>query len=244
MGHGASWRVMSARSCRQPDVARQLVALIGYVALFAVLLLLPAGTLHWRAAWILLVTLFVVRLASTMALWGSQRRLLEARARVPLRRDQPLADRLLLPAFMASFAALVAFCAWDYWRAHLLPVPPPALRVAGLLAFVVGWGVVHLALRTNAFAETVVRHQQERGQQAVTTGPYAVVRHPMYAGLLLVMSGLALWLGSAAGVLASLIPAAVLALRIVFEERVLRSALPGYTTYSARVRWRLVPGFW
>jgi len=223
---------------------RQLAGLVGYVALFAVLLFAPAGTLRWRAAWVLLAVLFVVRLASTLVLWRSRRALLEARAHFPLRRDQAIADRLLLPLSMASFAALIAFCAWDRWRAHLLAVPPAALRAAGLLAFLAGWWVVHLALAANAFAETTVRHQAERGQHVITEGAYAVVRHPMYAGLLLVMSGLALWLGSLAGVIASLVPAGFLAVRILFEERVLRDALPDYAQYVARVRWRMVPGFW
>lgn len=223
---------------------RQLVGLVGYVALFAVLLFIPAGTVQWRAAWLLLAVLFGVRLASTLLLWRSQRSLLEARAHGPLRPDQPLADRLLLPLFMATFAAQVAFCAWDQWHANLLPVPPPALRSAGLLLFIAGWGVVHLALAANAFAETTVRHQADRGHQVVANGAYSVVRHPMYGGLLLVMSGLALWLGSMAGVIASLVPAAVLALRIQLEERMLRAALPEYAAYAARVRWRMVPGFW
>jgi protein-S-isoprenylcysteine O-methyltransferase Ste14 len=223
---------------------RQLVGVAGYVALFAVLLLLPAGTLHWRAAWVLLGVLFAARLASTLLLWRSQRNLLEARAHFPLRRDQALADRLLLPLFMASFAAQVAFCSWDRWHGHLLPTPPPALRVGGLLAFVLGWGVVHLALRANAFAETTVRLQEDRGQRVITDGAYAVVRHPMYSGLLLIMAGLALWLGSIAGVLASIVPAGILALRIRLEERVLRAAFVAYVAYAARVRWRLVPGFW
>jgi protein-S-isoprenylcysteine O-methyltransferase Ste14 len=225
-------------------MVRQLVGLVAYVALFAVLLFAPARTLCWRAAWILLGVLFIVRLASTLLLWRSQRRLLEARAHLPLRRDQPLADQLLLPLFMASFAALVAFCAWDRWQAHLLPVPLPAFRSAGLLLFVAGWGVVHLALAANAFAETTVRHQAERDHQVVMDGAYSVVRHPMYAGLLFVMSGLALWLGSMAGVIASVVPVGILALRIHIEERLLQATLPGYATYATRVRWRMVPGIW
>lgn len=223
---------------------RQLVGVLVYVALFAALLFGGAGTLHWRAAWMLIAVLLVARALSTAALLRSRPALLAERARLPLQRGQPLADRLLLAASMSAFAALVAVTAWERWHARLLPPPPLWLRAAGLLAFAAGWGLVHSALRANAYAVTVVRYQAERGQQVVTGGPYAAVRHPMYAGVITVMAGLALWLGSVAGVAAALVPGALLAARIRLEERVLRAALPGYAAYAARVRWRLVPGVW
>jgi protein-S-isoprenylcysteine O-methyltransferase Ste14 len=90
----------------------------------------------------------------------------------------------------------------------------------------------------------VVRAQAERAQTVVAHGAYAIVRHPMYAGLLGVMVGQALWLRSTAAVVAVAGPGAVLAVRIVIEERVLRHALPEYAAYVARVRWRLIPGVW
>ena len=225
-------------------MARQLVGLAVYVLLFAALLFGPAGTLHWRAAWILLAVLLAVRGASTVALYRVQRSLLDERARLPLHREQPLADRLLLPAVMASFAGVIAFAAWERWHRPLLAAPTAWLRVAGLLMFAAGWWGVHRALRTNAFAVAVVRHQAERAQRVVTEGPYAIVRHPMYASLLPVMTGLALWLASLAALCAVAIPAVLLAVRIGLEERVLRDALPDYVAYSQRVRWRLVPGVW
>jgi protein-S-isoprenylcysteine O-methyltransferase Ste14 len=226
-------------------MTRQLVGLAGYVLLFAFLLFVPAGTLHWPAAWILLATLAVVRGASITLLWRTRRALLEARTAIPLpQAGQPLSDRLLLPATMAAFAGLVAFTARDVWHWHLIATPPLWLRGVGLLAFTVGWGIVHLALRANAFALTVVRLQQDRAQQVVQQGAYAFVRHPMYLGLLFVMTGLALALGSVAGVAAAVVPGAILALRIVAEERLLRTHLPGYAAYGERVRWRLLPGIW
>lgn len=217
---------------------------LGYVALFAALLFGPAGTLHWRAAWVLLGVLLVARCASTIALYRSRRALLAERARLPLQSGQPGADRILLPAFMASFAALVAFVSWERWHSQLFAAPPSWVRALGLVAFVAGWIVVHLTLRANAFAVTVVRHQSERGHRVVTTGPYSVVRHPMYAGMAPVMIGLALWLGSVAGAVTSAVPVAILAARIRVEERLLARTLPAYRRYMSEVRWRLLPGVW
>ena len=180
---------------------RQLWGAVAYVALFAVLLLLGAGTWRWPAAWVLLATLLVVRAASDARLWRVQRGLMEEREGLPLRRGQPAADRVLIVAFMATYAALVVVAGADVWRMHLLPAPPPWLRAVGLAAFVAGWWIVHRALETNAFAAFVVRHQADRGQVVVSDGPYAVVRHPMYAGLVPVLLGLTLWLGSTAGLI-------------------------------------------
>ncbi|HXV17608.1 MAG TPA: isoprenylcysteine carboxylmethyltransferase family protein [Gemmatimonadaceae bacterium] len=224
---------------------RQIVGLAGYVALFGLLLYAGAGTLEWRAAWVLLATLFMVRGISVVLLWRTQRSLLDERSTLPLpQAGQPAADRILLPLSMASFAGIVFFSALDVWHLRLLSMPPFWLRVAGLAAFTLGWWVVYRALRTNAFAVTVVRCQHERAQHVIDTGPYAVVRHPMYAGLIPVMAGLALWLGSLAGALLAVVPVTFLAIRIVVEERMLNDRLPGYSEYRQRVRARLVPGIW
>jgi protein-S-isoprenylcysteine O-methyltransferase Ste14 len=110
--------------------------------------------------------------------------------------------------------------------------------------FAVGWFLVVLALRTNAFATTVVRHQQERGHQVVSTGIYRYVRHPMYSGLVLSMVGMGLWLGSYAGATASLVPTSILVIRICVEEKLLRKNLADYSSYASLVRFRLIPGVW
>lgn len=226
-------------------MARQLVALVGYLLIFFVLLFWPAGTLDWPAAWELLTVIFIVRLASLVALLRTRRTLLDARTIVPVpQAGQPLPDRILLPAYMAANAAQVAFASWDVW--HLRWFAPPALwiRAAGLVLFVIGWWVIYLALRENAFALTVVRSQADRGQDVVDTGPYAIVRHPMYSGITLVMIGFPLWLGSVAALIAAIVPVTLLAARIHFEERLLVVRLAGYDDYRRRVRWRLVPKAW
>jgi protein-S-isoprenylcysteine O-methyltransferase Ste14 len=207
-------------------------------------LFLGAGTWRWPRAWVLLGVLFVLRVISRSLLAASRADLLAERARGPVQSGQSLGDRILLAAFMATYAAMVAFAAADMWRFHLLPPLPTWARVLGLGAFIIGTGLVHNALRANAFAVTVVRLQEERGQYVVREGPYGIVRHPMYAGLIPVMLGVAAWLGSAAAMIAVAVPTLILCLRIVLEERMLRARLPGYADYTRQVRWRLVPGIW
>jgi protein-S-isoprenylcysteine O-methyltransferase Ste14 len=226
------------------SVARAIVGILVYVGLFAVLLLVPAGTLDWWRAWVLLGVLLVMRAAGTAAAIRVNPEMLAERSRLPLHRGQPLADRVLLLSFMAAFAALIAFCPLDVFHLRLLPRPPAAVSVCGIVLFAAGWWIIAEVLRTNAFAVRVVRHQPERGHTLVDTGVYGVVRHPMYAGIIPVLIGMCLWLESYAGALLALVPIGILAARIVLEERFLRRTLPGYDAYTARVRWRLVPRLW
>jgi protein-S-isoprenylcysteine O-methyltransferase Ste14 len=164
---------------------------------------------------------------------------------VLIHRDQSSADKLVVLAFMATaFMGVPAFAALDVFHWHVLPSPPLFLASAGLILFAVGWTIIALALRANAFAVTVVRLQKERQHTVVDTGVYGVVRHPMYAGSPFVQVGLSLWLGSYTAALLAAIPLGLLMLRIGLEERLLRRELLGYREYAARVPYRLLPGIW
>ena len=114
----------------------------------------------------------------------------------------------------------------------------------GLLSFAAGWRMVTSAMVENAFAVTVVRLQTERRQHVVDSGPYRIVRHPMYAAVIPLTAGPALWLGSYAAAIAATVPAALVAIRILFEEKFLRRELPGYEEYTTRTRFRLIPFVW
>lgn len=191
-----------------------------------------------------MAVLLAIRIWGTIVVFRAQPELIAERSKPIIQEGQPVADRVLLLAFMASYAALVAFTSADATRLRLLGAPPLGVAALGLALFAGGSVLVALALRENAFAVAVVRHQEERGHTVVATGPYGWIRHPFYAGVVVLMPGMALWLGSYAGAVASLVPAGILASRIVLEERFLLRRLPGYREYAGRVRSRLVPGIW
>ena len=117
-----------------------------------------------------------------------------------------------------------------------LPSRSSAILVVAYMALA-GW-----TFQVNAFAAPVVKIQSD--QQVIDSGPYAVVRHPMYSGALLLFIGLPLLLGSWWGLVLSLVLIVALAWRAVNEERALRDELPGYADYMRRVRYRLVPQVW
>lgn len=211
---------------------------------YGALLFVPAGTLDWWRAWVFLAVTLAGTVAASIALLHANQALLAERLKPPIQADQSPADKILLPVMLAGHAVTVVLIPLDVFRLHLLPPPGPVVAALGLLLYIVGFWIAYRALRENAFGAPVVKHQAERGQVVVDTGPYRIVRHPMYAGGLLVFFGMPLWLESSAATLLAVVPAAALVLRIVAEEAFLRRELPGYAAYAQRVRYRLIPFLW
>jgi len=156
-------------------------------------------------------------------------------------------SREKLPLLAAAAAALwishLALAGLDVGRLHWSRVPP-AVRVCGFVGLVASFGLMHAAGRANPFFSSVVRIQAERGHRLISTGPYGIVRHPGYAGVILMLLSSSVALGSWLSLLPALAAIAALVARTLFEEGVLRRGLPGYDEYTRRVRHRLVPGVW
>jgi protein-S-isoprenylcysteine O-methyltransferase Ste14 len=112
------------------------------------------------------------------------------------------------------------------------------------MLFAFGWWLITAAMVANAFAAPVVKLQQERGHHVIDSGPYRIVRHPMYSGAIPMLLGMALWFGSYAAAIAAILPIALIAIRTVIEERFLRRELPEYDQYITRTRFRLIPFVW
>jgi protein-S-isoprenylcysteine O-methyltransferase Ste14 len=226
------------------SVTRRILGVLLQPALFALLLFGPAGTFVWWRAWVLIGVVLVATVVSMAVLARKSPALLEERFRPPLQQGQLLADKVILLVFIAAFASVIAFIPDDVFRRRIFDTPGPIISTIGLGLFVAGWGLTTLALRANAFAAPVVKPMKARRQIVVDTGVYAVVRHPMYAGTLLLLLGMPLWLESYAAALLASIPITLLAVRILVEERFLRRELAGYDAYTERVRFRVIPGVW
>ena len=120
-----------------------------------------------------------------------------------------------------------------------------ALQSLGLaLLLLASFALIMWVMRANSFAAPVVRLQAERGHRVISTGPDALVRHPIYSGTVLYFVSTAPLLGSWWGVAISPLFAVLFAVRSEIEERALLAGLPGYADYAMRVRYRLVPGLW
>ena len=214
------------------------------VAIFGASLFLPAGTLEWWRAWVFLGVVFVGAVGSTVSVFRANKGLFEERFRSPVQKGQPLADKVLVVLLILAFVGLIVSIPLDVFRFHLMAKPGPFVSSLGLVLFAVGWWIMTLALRENAFASPAVKHQEERHHRVIDSGIYSVVRHPMYAGALPLLIGMPLWLESYAAAMLAIIPIGTLVLRILFEERFLRRELAGYEAYTERVRYRLIPFLW
>jgi protein-S-isoprenylcysteine O-methyltransferase Ste14 len=131
----------------------------------------------------------------------------------------------------------------DAGRFHWSHVPLGVV-VLGYVLFCIGYFLSIWVYRVNRFAEPTVRIQTDRGQRVIDTGPYALVRHPLYLGALLMWAGIPLSLGSLWALLPGALGAVVLVVRTILEDRTLQAELPGYQDYTHRVRHRLIPGVW
>lgn len=213
--------------------------------IFAAILFAPIRTFHWPRAWAFLALMALFTTISYSLLLPTRLDLLLERSRVRSQRGQPLADRLVLLMYKLSMGVVLVFISRDVFWYHLLPPPPLWVSGIGLVGFAAGWALVTMVWLQNPFAAVVVKNQSERDHRVITTGPHAIVRHPMYAALIPLFPGACLFLGSTAAALATLVPLAVLVfLRIPVEERFLRRTFPEYEEYMRRVRYRVIPGVW
>jgi protein-S-isoprenylcysteine O-methyltransferase Ste14 len=217
-------------------------SIIGF-GIMAALLFIPAGTLAWSAAWLFLAEFAVASLAITFWLLRHNPALLAERMAPLIQRDQKMWDKALMVVLLLVWCAWFVIMGFDAVRYGWseMPLWSQALGALGILAAMY---VIFLTMKANSFAAPVVKIQIERGHRVISDGPYAVVRHPMYGGALLLIIGTPLLLGSWWGLALTPVIVALLGARAVMEERTLARELEGYSDYAARVRYRLVPMIW
>jgi protein-S-isoprenylcysteine O-methyltransferase Ste14 len=223
------------------EIIRGLVSQVILTAVFIALLFGPAGTFAWAPGWAFLALFAVCSQAMGIWLLRTDPELLKRRMASPLASSQTASDRLIAVAVFLLVALWLACMGLDGGRLHLAPTPLWAKAVGAaliVLAFL-GWAWVLAANRYAAITVGVMP-----GQQVATRGPYAIVRHPMYALVPLLLIGGALMTGSLWS-LVFLVPAeALLAARTLGEEQLLMRDLAGYPEYAGKVRWRLAPRVW
>jgi protein-S-isoprenylcysteine O-methyltransferase Ste14 len=208
-----------------------------FFVLAAVALFGSAGTFGIAVFWIYLAILAAIFAASF--LWVDPD-LARERMR-PGGKKPPLALQLFSGVLVLHWI----IAGLDRGRFHWSDTVPPWLQAMGLLALAGSYAFCIWAMHVNRFFSSVVRIQTDRGQHVVSTGPYAVIRHPGYLAGIVVMlaSGVALGSWIAAAFLAiTTLP--FLLYRAITEDRILQAELPGYRDYAQSVRWRLIPGLW
>lgn len=222
-------------------------AIIGFVIFFLlnpVCLFLAAGDAGWPMGWAYSGLFIASIIGSRLATYLRSPDLLRERARFMEAEGVKAWDRVLV--FLVGLVgplAIVIVAGLDRrfgWSASV----PFALQVGTLVGVALGYGVAIWAMLENAFFSAVVRIQHERGHVVVSTGPYAIIRHPAYAGGILSSLAIPIVLDSLYALIPALAMVILLIVRTSLEDKTLHQELPGYTEYAARVKHRLVPGMW
>jgi protein-S-isoprenylcysteine O-methyltransferase Ste14 len=216
------------------------LGLAALAAVVGVLLFGVAGTLRYAEAWGFLGTFFGAALAVTVYLMRRDPKLLERRVKGGPVAEQRPRQRVIQRLASCAFLAILAVPALDH-RFGWSHVPVPVV-VAGDGLVALGFLVVFLVFRENSYASATVEVGAE--QKVIDTGLYAWVRHPMYAGALLLLAGIPLALGSFWGLLVLAPFAAVIVWRLLDEESFLVQQLPGYAAYRSQTPYRLIPFVW
>jgi protein-S-isoprenylcysteine O-methyltransferase Ste14 len=219
---------------------RAFRALLVLVVVMAALLFIPAGTLDYWQAWIFLTVYVALSVAITLHLAKKDPRLLERRMRGGPFAEKRISQKIIMTVTSLGFFGLIVVPAFDHrfgWS-HL----PPPVALAGDVLMALGWLAVFFVFRENTFTSATIELAPD--QRVISTGPYALVRHPMYAGALVMLLGIPIALGSWWGVLVIVAILPALIFRLIDEEKFLARNLPGYQEYQAKVRYRLIPGVW
>jgi protein-S-isoprenylcysteine O-methyltransferase Ste14 len=206
----------------------------------AALLFLPAWTIYYWQAWVYLIIFFSASVLMTAYLLKHDPALLKRRLSGGPAAEKEKTQKIIMLFASIAFAALLAVPALDYrfgWSA-----PPPYVLIAGDVLVAIGFYIIFLVYKENTFTSATIEIAEDH--KVISTGPYALVRHPMYAGAFLYLLGTPLALASYWGLLALAAMMIFLIWRLFDEEEFLAKNLPGYSEYRNKVRFRMVPFVW
>ncbi len=218
----------------------RIFTVLGSLVLFGAILFVAAGHLDWWEAWIYLA-IYLVGI-SFNGLWSLRHNpeMLNERGRMGA--NAKSWDKIIGLIYMVLLFAIYILAGLD--RRFGWSMMPLWVKVLGGIALALSLALTFWVMTANTFLSTFVRIQEERGHTTVSSGPYRFVRHPMYAGILLMSVGMPLLLGSWAALIPGVVNILLFVVRTALEDKTLQAELPGYPEYVQKVKYRLVPGIW
>jgi len=233
--------VTIAQVARMDTLTRKaLVGLAQLETALAIMLFAPAWSLRFWQGWAYWILFSLCVLGITLYFLKYDPHLIEGRLPAGWRAEEQTSQKIIQAIAGALFMAAIVVPALDHrfgWS-HV----PVALVIAGDAMTVLSFAIIFFVFKENSYAAATIRVETE--QPVISTGVYRMVRHPMYAGALILFIATPLALGSFWGLIVVLPLCAVLVARLLDEERYLSAALPGYDAYRGRVRYRLIPYIW
>ena len=223
---------------------KKLIFAFLFILLFPALIFILSGDYTWPEGWIFTIWFIFLCYSTILYLYKKDPALLAERYKQPGSGNQQGWDVYVVYGIMIGFTFWILIMPLDAKRIGWSPAFPLWLTALGI-AFLIGSFLLFFRSYTdNTFLSPLVRIQDDRKQQVVSTGVYGFVRHPMYLGAILMFFGAPLVLGSFYGVIVGLALTILLMARIVGEEMMLARELEGYRGYIQNVRYRLFPFLW
>ena len=209
---------------------------VGLVAIGATLFV-PAGTLNYWNGWLYMILLMIPVTYSFFFFYKRDPQLLEKRLNY---KEKFKAQKIYMALSIPAAILIFVIPGLDF-RYGWSPVPLPTV-ILSTAVFLCGYALFIKVLKTNSYASRTIEIQQ--GQKVISTGPYAIVRHPMYTSALIIYAATPIILGSLYSELTIIPLIALVIFRIIHEEKTLAKDLPGYREYLQKVKYRLIPGLW
>lgn len=222
-------------------ISKPLLALqfLTAIPVMMVIVFWPAGTLRWIEGWVYIILQLGYALLLTFYFLKHDPGMIQKRMQMKV--PPKLWDRMVMLPFISAMIALLIVPGFDVIRYSWSSLPV-YIELIGFFGFILASYWIFLVMKENSYLLKTVEIQKD--QKVVSTGPYAIVRHPMYSSIIVMVFSIALALGS----LYSLIPAGIatifLLIRTHFEDMMLQNELKGYKEYTRKTRYRIVPGIW
>jgi protein-S-isoprenylcysteine O-methyltransferase Ste14 len=215
------------------------------MSLFALALLWPAGTWYWWEAWVMIGLWLVFGLVMQHYLIHDDPALLSERLKlVPIHKDQKTWDKVLMAIFFIAGIALYIIPGFDVVRYGWSEPLPLWMKAIAIVVHLPCFYLLVWIMRENTYLAQVVKIDDERGHQVITTGPYAYVRHPMYTTAIILFFAFPVALGSRYALLLAVFLTLLLLVRTYLEDRTLHEELDGYAQYAKQTPYRLIPKIW
>jgi protein-S-isoprenylcysteine O-methyltransferase Ste14 len=208
-----------------------------YPVFVYLLFFLPAGSFRYWEAWVFSLVFFIPMFLTMNYLTKKDPALLERRFKM---KEKDKGQKVIVGLFRLPFLIGFLIPGFDY-RFHWSEVSPFWIVIANILVFL-GYLFVFSVFRENSYASRIVEVEEE--QKVISTGPYAIVRHPMYTGMMVIYLSMPVALGSWYALIVFGFLPLILVFRILSEEKILRKDLKGYVEYCEKTRFRLIPYIW
>ena len=223
-------------------VSKQILKIILFVLILAILLFVSSGHVTWVMAWVYICVYVAGTIVTALFIIPHNPDLLVERIRV--KKDAKKWDKVLAPSMAGLCPALTVIVAGLDFRFGWSPQIPFSLQIIAIAVALLGHLLLTWSMVTNNFFSAVFRIQIDRGHTVITTGPYRYVRHPGYVGIIAFGLATPLMLGTLWAFIPALFMLCISVVRTALEDRTLKEELEGYNDYAEHVRYRLFPGIW